>query len=81
VCIITKPTVTNSHRPGHTYQKLPEFGIKLRKQKLLKRVIIKAISVLAQYDELFIYLFISIVNRSLLLVNTSQLAENLNYFK
>jgi len=38
VCIITKPTVTNSHRPVHTYRKLPEFAIKLQRQKLFKRV-------------------------------------------
>jgi len=25
---------TNSHRPVHAYQKLPEFAIKLQKQKL-----------------------------------------------
>jgi len=61
VCIITKPTVTNSHRPVHAYRKLPEFAIKLQKQKLFKRVIIKAISAFAQYDgvstdELFIFL-------------------------
>jgi len=50
--IITKPTVTNSHRPVHAYRyrKLPEFSIKLQKQKLFKRVIIKAISAFAQYD-------------------------------
>jgi len=35
----------------HAYRKLPEFAIKLQKQKLFKRVIIKAISAaLAQYD-------------------------------
>jgi len=39
----------------HTYRKLPEFAIKLQKQKLFKRVIIKAISAFAQYDELFIF--------------------------
>ena len=32
------------------YRKLPEFAIKLQKQKLFKRVIIKAISAFAQYD-------------------------------
>jgi len=39
----------------HTYRKLPEFVIKLQKQKLFKRVIIKAIYAFAQYDELFIF--------------------------
>ena len=34
----------------HTYRKLPEFAIKLQKQKLFKRVVIKAISAFAQYD-------------------------------
>jgi len=34
----------------HTYRQLPEFAIKLQKQKLFKRVIIKAISAFAQYD-------------------------------
>jgi len=50
VCIITKPTVTNSHRPVHTYRSLPKFAIKLQKQKLFKRVIIKVISAFVQYD-------------------------------
>jgi len=36
VYIITKPTVTNSHRPMDAYQKLPEFAIKLQKQKLFQ---------------------------------------------
>jgi len=57
-------SVTNSQRVHHhktnsyqqsptsayTYRKLPEFAIKLQKQKLLKRVIIKAISAFGQYD-------------------------------
>ena len=43
------PTVS-SHRPVHAYRKLPEFAIKLHKQKLFKRVIIEAISAFAQYD-------------------------------
>jgi len=29
-------SVTNSHRPLHAYRKLPEFAIKLQKQKLFK---------------------------------------------
>jgi len=33
---------TNSQRPVHAYRKLPEFAIKLQKQKLFKRVIIIA---------------------------------------
>jgi len=32
-------SVTNSHRPVHAYRKLPEFALKLQKQKLFKRVI------------------------------------------
>ena len=43
----TKPTVTNSHRPMDAYQSLPEFAIKLDKQKLVKCVIINVISVFA----------------------------------
>jgi len=43
-------TNRNSHRPVHPCRKLPEFAIKLQKQKLFKRVIIKAISAFAQYD-------------------------------
>ena len=80
-------SVTNRQRVHHnktnSYQQSPTsqcIHIKSYQNSLLsyfKRVIIKAISVLAQYDELFFL----IANRSLLLVNTSQLAENLNYFK
>ena len=52
-------TVSNSHRPVNAYRKLPEFAIKLQKQKLFKPVIIKAISAFAQNDgaRLINYLF------------------------
>jgi len=58
VCIITKPTVTNIHRPVRAYRKLPEFAIKLQKQKLFKRVDHNETyyTISERTDELFIFL-------------------------
>jgi len=43
---LTSPTVTNSHRPVHAYQKLPEFAIKLQLSYTISE----------STDELFIFL-------------------------